>query len=64
MSAYKKLKNMVSQQTHGKFTVFLSFSSYCNGVIAEKMTFKISPEGIVSLVWGEKKMDFFIYDSK
>ena len=32
---------MVSQQTHGKYTVFLSFSSYRNGVIAEKMTFEV-----------------------
>ena len=29
---------------------------------SEKMTFKISSEGVVSLLWGEKKMDFFIYE--
>lgn len=28
---------------------------------SEKMNFKVSPEGTVSLLWGEKKVDFFIY---
>ena len=28
---------------------------------SEKMTFKISAEGTVSLLWGDKQMDFFIY---
>ena len=32
--------------------------------VAQKLTFKISPEGIVSIIWGEKKLDFYIYESK